>query len=369
MSTQLPQAGDQASVIPAEPPISGSAHVLPGQPPGADDEPTYLLVDDERDGSLFDTQSVAPFQLSNALPPLHDTVKSDLSGQLPPLPPQPQPQRRKRRKLPLLLFVGLSTVVLVLIITVVMTAFAVQATSRRPQAATVPRQSTASVKPLPPQKRGTTQTPKTTPQTRATQRGPTDQATTWTGGPLPADWMNAGLIKADAVQAQYTGMTFTDREMALDFRNAGTRAAHAGTFTAATFLLTPAARVRFANNDVRVINNALFDRVAQEKLVQVAVDATPRLVKFQAQGNRQLAWIDVAFHLWQSRLDPRSGQRSEGLEMDTVMHQPRIHHMSVLLVRVAPETQGANAPMGGTGWLVSNYGLDQPGPVDIVQPV
>jgi hypothetical protein len=35
--------------------------------------------------------------------------------------------------------------------------------------------------------------------------------------------------------------------------------------------------------------------------------------------------------------------------------------MIVLLLRVTPGTQGANAPMGGTGWLVSTYALDQAG--------
>jgi hypothetical protein len=35
--------------------------------------------------------------------------------------------------------------------------------------------------------------------------------------------------------------------------------------------------------------------------------------------------------------------------------------MIVLLLRVPPGTQGTNAPMGGTGWLVSTYALDPAG--------
>jgi hypothetical protein len=35
--------------------------------------------------------------------------------------------------------------------------------------------------------------------------------------------------------------------------------------------------------------------------------------------------------------------------------------MIVLLLRVTPGSQGTNAPMGGTGWLVSTYVLDPAG--------
>ena len=181
---------------------------------------------------------------------------------------------------------------------------------------------------------------------------------------LPWARANAGLILPDAIEADRTGLTFTDREEALDVRHTGTRAAHAGTFTAALFILTPAAQARFQHNDVRMITNALFDRVAKLKLIQAAVDATPKLMKFQIQGNQQFAWIDVSFHLWQSRIDPNTTQRTEGLDLSGT-HQPRLHHMTVLLLRVAK--QGPAAPMGGTGWLVSNYALDH-GLPEIVQP-
>lgn len=174
-------------------------------------------------------------------------------------------------------------------------------------------------------------------------------------------WTGTGLSTGDALEAERTAWTFTDREMSLDYRNAGTQAQHSGTFTAAVFLLTPNARARFFQNDVRVINNVLFDRVEQQHLIQQVVNAQPRLVQFQVQGQQEFAWVEVSFQLWQSQLNPQIGQRVEGLELDPATHGPRVHHMIVLLLRVTPGTQGANAPMGGTGWLVSTYALDQAG--------
>jgi len=149
--------------------------------------------------------------------------------------------------------------------------------------------------------------------------------------------------------------------MSLDYRNAGTQAQHGGTFTASVFLLTPNARARFFQNDVRAINNMLFDRVQQQQLIQEVVNAQPRLIQFQIQRQQQFAWVDVSFQLWQSKLDQQSGQRVEGLQLDPATHRPRVHHMIVLLLRVTIGTQGTNAPMGGTGWLVSTYALDAAG--------
>ena len=171
-------------------------------------------------------------------------------------------------------------------------------------------------------------------------------------------WTGAGLSTGDAIEAERTTWTFADREMSLDYRNAGTQAQHGGTFTAAVFLLTPNARVRFFQNDVRTMNNTLFDRVQQQQLIQEVVNAQPRLIQFQVQGQQQFSWVDVAFQLWQSRLDAQIGSRAEGLELDPATHTPRVHHLIILLLRVTPGTQGVNAPMGGTGWLVSTYALD-----------
>ena len=64
------------------------------------------------------------------------------------------------------------------------------------------------------------------------------------------------------------------------------------------------------------------------------------------------------FALFQSTVDPASGKRTEHLELDPTTGQPIMHHMMVVLLRVPPQAQGANAPMGGTGWLINTYALD-----------
>jgi hypothetical protein len=198
----------------------------------------------------------------------------------------------------------------------------------------------------------TTATAQITPQSNWVPSAQTLQQLGWTG---------AGLSTGDSLEAERTAWTFTDREMSLDYRNAGTQAQHGGTFTAAVFLLTPNARARFFQNDVRTINDVLFDRVQKQQLIQEVVNAQPRLVQFQVQGQQQFAWVDVSFQRWQSRLDQQTGQRAEGLELDSATNGPRIHHMIVLLLRITPGTQGTNAPMGGTGWLVSTYALNPAG--------
>ena len=183
--------------------------------------------------------------------------------------------------------------------------------------------------------------------------------------PQQLGWTTAGLTLADALQAARTAATFTDREEDLVFNKAGTR-------TAAFFLLTPAAKNRFTQNDVRVSSNALWGNVIGQQLIQLAINEQPALVKQAAQGQNQFAWVDVQFNLWQSRIDPQHpNQRIEGVENDPATNAPRTHHMVALLLHGTPGSQGINAPMGGTGWLVSNYALD---PVagtlpDIVSPV
>jgi hypothetical protein len=170
----------------------------------------------------------------------------------------------------------------------------------------------------------------------------------------------------DALFVERTATTFVDREMSLDYRSVGTKAVHAGTFTAATFILTANALARFHQNDIRVINNTLFDTVQQEQRIQSVVAPQAQVVAFAEQ---QFAWVDVSFFLWQSKLDT-NGQRIEGFDPDPATGQPRLHHMTVLLLRVPQNKQGINPAMGGTGWLVSNYGLDLPSDtsLQIVQP-
>src|SRR5579884_3286692 len=175
----------------------------------------------------------------------------------------------------------------------------------------------------------------------------------------------------DGIQALRTAVAFNDREMSLDYRSVGTRNNHGGTFTAATFIMTAAAKQRFQRNDVRAINNTLFDMVANKKLIRLVVDPQPKLVKFAQAGQQQFAWVDVAFQLWQSQIDPNNqGQRMEGKDLDPASNQPRTHHMMVLLLRVPLRNAGDNPAMGGTGWLVSTYSLDPANGTlpDILQP-
>lgn len=192
----------------------------------------------------------------------------------------------------------------------------------------------------------------------------------WVPRALPPGWSATGLSMGDALFALRTAMTFADREMSLDWRNAGTRGQHAGTLTAAVFLLTPGGRARFFANDVRVIDNALFDRVERLRVIQAVVGAAPALRQYSQMGRKQFAWVDVSFYLWRSQLDAQSGKRVEGLDLDPATTAPRLHHLVVLLLRVPLQNQGANAPMGGSGWLVSTYELDAAGGVlpAILQP-
>src|SRR6266700_1163133 len=141
-------------------------------------------------------------------------------------------------------------------------------------------------------------------------------------------WTTAGLTLADALQAARTAATFTDREEDLVFNKAGTR-------TAAFFLLTPAAKTRFTQNDVRVSSNALWGNVIGRQLIQLAINEQPALVTQVAQGQNHFAWLDVQFNLWQSRIDPQHpNQRIEGVGNDPATNAPRTHHMVVLLLHV-----------------------------------
>lgn len=195
----------------------------------------------------------------------------------------------------------------------------------------------------------------------------TTSTSEWVPATLPGGWASAGLSTVDALDAERVAWTFTDREMSLDYRSVGTRIQHSGTFTAATFLLSPGGTQRFAQNDVRVTGNTFFDKVQQEQLIQEVYDARPSLVNFQVQGGREFAWVDVSFQLWQSQVNATTGTRMEGREIQPTTQQPMIHHMVVLLVHVQGKAQPA---MGATLWLVSTYELDTPlSQVSIIQPI
>jgi len=378
MDTQ--QSKDQAhgtgDSLPSDIANVGTQRVMPPASVGApamnaerEDEPEIFYLqedgfsDDEPGG--FGAAVAAPFQLYGALP-----VMQSQAAQTPATrsPSSETSRSSQPRRFPLIRVILLVAVIVVLLLTGVIAVFAQRTApfTTTAQATPVPRYTATTRKPP----ARPTQTAKGNPTpTMGTGQGtsPGD----WVPQALPDGWIPAGLSMGDALFAERTAATFTDREMSLDFRRVGTRTRHGGTLTAATFLLTPNAKVRFAQNDVRVINDVLFDSVTQRHLIQAVVNALPRLVSFTVQGQQQFAWVDVSFQLWQSQLDPQNpNHRIEGKQTDPGTLQPRIHHMTVLLLRIPPGIQGANAPMGGTGWLVSNYALDLASgtTLDIVQP-
>ncbi len=366
--TQLPPDSGQPDGSEVQQPSDAmpAASPLPIQASNEHDgSPEDTLLEDEAAG--WSAQFVVPFQQSGPVPAVNPQPARASTNQA----GTPAQGHATRRRFPILRVALISTLIVLAVGFLALSVFAQPAS----HLATVSKNPT----------QGPTAT-HTTPATRPTSAGrrtPTPTTATATAQATPQSdwvpstqtlqqlgWTGAGLSTGDALEAERTAWTFTDREMSLDYRNAGTQAQHGGTFTASVFLLTPNARVRFFQNDVRAINNALFDRVQQQQLMQEVVNAQPRLVQFQVQGQQQFAWVDVSFQLWQSRLDPQTGSRAEGLEIDPAAHGPRVHHMIVLLLRVTPGMQGTNAPMGGTGWLVSTYALDPTGGnlPSIIQP-
>ncbi len=366
--TQLPSDGNQSSGSqesrgPDAQPVASPSH--PQTAHEHDDFPEDVLLEDEAAG--WSAQFVVPFQQSGPMPAVNPQTARASTNQT----GAPTQGRTTPRRFPVLKVALIGSLIVLAMGFLALSVFAQPASHLTP-IAKHPTQG-----PL------MSHTAPTARPTRTIQNTPTPAMATATAQATPPSdwvpsvltlqqlgWTGAGLSTGDALEAERTAWTFTDREMSLDYRNAGTRAQHGGTFTAAVFLLTPNARVRFIANDVREINNALFDRVQQQQLIQEVVNGQPRLVRFQVQGQQEFAWVDVSFQLWQSQLDQQTGSRVEGLELDPATNGPRVHHMLVLLLRVAPGTQGTNAPMGGTGWLVSTYALDPAGGIlpAIIQP-
>jgi hypothetical protein len=131
-------------------------------------------------------------------------------------------------------------------------------------------------------------------------------------------WTAAGRTVADALQAERTAATFTDREETLVFNEAGTR-------TGAVFVLTAGGKERFAHNDVRVSNTMLWKTVTDPhvQLIQLVLIAQPTIVKFATAGQQQFAWVDVSFWRWESRIDPHDQaltRRTSGIELDPATH-------------------------------------------------
>jgi hypothetical protein len=315
-------------VMPTPKPPTGSQE--------AGDDLAFYEREESTDDELY--QEAAPFQMSSPMPALEET------GQR--VQPEQSPASAKRRPFPLVRIILLASIIIILLAGVLIVS--AQTTPAMPAQATQPNRTAGN-------------TP--TPVSHSTVATPREG--TWIPQQLPAGWTDAGLSTGDALEACRTAATLTDLEMSIDYRSVGTRADHGGTMTAAVFLLTPAEVTRFEQEDVRVINNVLFDQVQQAKLVQALVNPQPQLTQFATQGQQQFAWVDVSFEQWQSKTI--NGQPSAGLETDPKTNQPRIHHMMVLLLRVP---QNANGAMGGIGWLVSGYLLDLPAgqTLDIAQP-
>ncbi|HZO75794.1 MAG TPA: hypothetical protein VFB60_26575 [Ktedonobacteraceae bacterium] len=338
------QTGSESAA--SQPPVS----LTPAEPPER-----YFYFEDELPDPA-EPSLVAPFQVSHAMPTVSDP--GQLSGNAPSIPNHPsatQKGHKRRLSFPL---IALLVCVMAIIGTVVMSTL-VQATPP------LQSKSNGHASPVPTSQRGSSPTPQgsVTMTVQGSVQGQTaNPASNWIPEQLPQGWTDAGLTLGDALQAMRTAVAFNDREMSLDYRSVGTRNHHGGTLTAATFLFTNGARQRFQQHDVRVINNTLFDHVVTTRLIRITINAAPQVMKF-SQLNRQLfAWVTVPFQLWQSQLDPNDPQhlrRIEGYDLDPATQQPRLHHMVVLLLRVAPEATGAAPPMGGTGWLVSTYALDQ----------
>lgn len=324
---------------------------MPCMAPPSEDDEYYILGGEgengEDNGGLLSMQNAAPFQISGALPAFESGKTTTIADQPLFTTSSPQPQRKR----PLILFIALTAVAVALGFTLLLSVLAISAT---------PQKSKSS-----PTTISTVGQPQPTQKPTQIAANPTQTTTgNWIHQQLPNGWTTAGLTTSDAIFAERTAVTFTDREEGLDYRNVGTRTNHGGTMTAAVFLLTRAGQARFQENDVRAINNMLFDRIEQEQLVQAAVNLTPTVSRFQTVGQQQFAWVRVSFYLWQSQNNP---QHTEGLDTDPITHQPRIHQMTVLLLRVPYTNQGNNPAMGGTGWLVSTYTLDSGLPT-LIQP-
>ncbi len=357
---------------------SPSSKPAPANPQPPTSPPSFFYTQDQEDefefslppGSQDDPQGpgapfMLPFESSAGMPTLTQVPAQGSQRGMGTPPTAPPPGRKSRPPIRLLLIVG---VVLTATVFASLLVFAQLVPSPRfAHTSPAPVSTTAShslALTASPTRKTQTKAPAAshpqpaTPGTEASPSGniPSAQALSQLG------WTQAGLSEGDAIEALRTGETFTDREMSYDYRNIGTPAQHGGTLIAATFLLTSGGLVRFTHNDVRMINNVLYDKISTGKIIQQVVNATPSLVRFQTeqiQGKfHQFAWVNVAFELFQSKIDPASGKRQEGMEQNPTTGQPMLHHLVIVLLRVPPQTQGTNAPMGGTGWLVNTYELD-----------
>jgi hypothetical protein len=341
-------------------------------------------IDEQDDQANQSSPFVLPFQNSAAMPTIAtmNTQGAQVSMGI-PSPSAPSPGKTHRVSLSLIKILLIVSVVLITIIGAGFFVFA-QPTSSPSATQVNGTQTNGAIRispaPTPKQTQAPATKTKTSPtgsSSKTTNNPPPNQnqgqgtqaASSLSSSSIPSTqllnqigWTQAGLSFGDAIEVIRTGNTFTDREMSYDYRNIGTPTAHSGTLTGSTFLLTSGGKIRFVQNDVRMINNVLYNKILNGKIIQQVVNAQPSLVQFQTiplQGQPyQFAWVNVAFELFQSKIDPTSGERTESIKLNTTTGQPAIHHLVVVLVWVSPQNQGVNAPMGGTGWLVNTYALD-----------
>jgi hypothetical protein len=273
----------------------------------------------------------------------------------PAIAPIPPGGRKRGIRRPL----KIAALVVVLLLLVPMAAYAMFFSGASPMATRHPagpvQTATARVQPT------TTAAHRPTPTVGRATPSPTPAvtATTATGTPmlqvqLPAGWGNRSPL--DAENALLVAWTFTQREMRIDFRNAGTPGHPAGSLTGAVFLLTPAAQQRFRANDKRS-SAAFFAQVQNSQLIQVPVFDNPPFVSHMqilqaepGQGGAFFAWVNVPFEL---AIQHGAGGHPT-IELNQQTQQPQMHIMQVLLLSV-PVGSG---PMGGIDYEVSNYALD-----------
>lgn len=164
---------------------------------------------------------------------------------------------------------------------------------------------------------------------------------------LPPAWSASGRGTTDMLEALTVAETFTQRYETIDFRSPGT-------LSASRFIMTRAANIRFSANDQR--NTDQFaEQIQQEHLLQDAFITGAQLVAAQELNGNFFAWVTVSYQL--------SVQQNQEPALTMQNRQ-----MTVLLVAVPFDTPAGAPPMGGIGWLVSNYSSGAALPAIPAQP-
>ncbi len=215
--TQLPPDGGQPKGSEDQQPSDALPAASPKQTPTSnehDDFPEDALLEDEAAG--WSAQFVVPFQQSGPLPAVNpQTARTSTNGAGTPVQGRTTP-----RRFPILKVALISTLIVLVVGFLSLSVFAQPATHLT-TAAKNPRQGPPETRTAPtarpsrtvqktPTPTMTTATPQTTPQIDWVPSAQTLQQLGWTG---------AGLSAGDALEAERTAWTFTDREMSLDYRN------------------------------------------------------------------------------------------------------------------------------------------------------